>query len=82
MSNAPAGLHDAFDNAIKAQENHVTIARALIKQALAMLRRAEQPDSKFSAEDIVKVTAALEKGSKMETRANAELIKLIKEKPR
>lgn len=82
MSNAPAGLHEAFDNAIKAQENHVKIARALINQAVALLRRAEQPESKFSAEDVVKVTAALEKGSKMETRANAELIKLMKEKPR
>lgn len=84
MSNIPEGLSDSFATAIAAQKDHVSIARALINQAVAILRRNQSADdkAKLSVDDLAKATACLEKGTKMETRANAEIIKLTKEKPR
>jgi hypothetical protein len=77
MSNIPEGLTERFDAAIDAQKNHIRIARALVSQAVDLIKAG-----KLDVDDLTKATAALEKGTKMETRANSELIKLTKERPR
>lgn len=77
MSNIPKDLPERFDSAIDAQKNHIRIARALISQAVSLINAG-----KLDVDELTKATAALEKGTKMETRANAELIKLTKERPR
>lgn len=82
MTNVPAGLTDRFDEAIEAQKKHITVARALISRALSLINRAEAGDKSISVDDLMKATACLEKGTKMETRANEVLIKLTKERPR
>jgi hypothetical protein len=81
MSNIPEGLSDRFAAAIEAQTKHITVARVLINQALKILNSSDAKQA-LDVDDLVKATACLEKGTKMETRANAELIKLTKEKPR
>jgi hypothetical protein len=77
MSNIPKDLPERFDAAIEAQQNHIRIARALVSQAVALIKGGT-----LDVDDLTKATAALEKGTKMETRANSELIKLTKERPR
>lgn len=78
-TNAPAGLSEQYDKAYDAQRNHKLIAGALIKQALDILQSNK---AKLSVEDLMKATAALDRGTKMETRADSEMIKLTKERPR
>lgn len=79
MPSIPDGLVGCYDEAIDAQRNHLKIAKALINRGIALLKTDAE---KLTVDDLAKAAAAIEKGTRMETRANEELIKLHKEKPR
>src|SRR5690606_15970957 len=65
----------AHEEAIKAQRNHLLIAKSLINQAIR-LQQSNDPDA------IAKAASLYDTGTKMESRANKEIIELIRNRPR
>lgn len=69
-------IMEAVDEAIRIQSEHISIARGLINRWLPVVRNKDsKPD------ELEQATAMLDKATKMETRARAEVIKLTKERP-
>lgn len=75
---APDGLHDAFEESLEAQKNHLKIARSLIAKGLALL----QKDKDLDVDELAKAAGAIDRGTKMETRAHEEIRKLLRTRPR
>ncbi len=63
------------EEAIKAQRNHLLIAKSLINRAIRLQQSA-------APEAIAKAAALYDTGTKMESRANKEIIELIRNRPR
>lgn len=75
---APDGLHDAFEESLEAQRNHLKIARSLIARGLKLLEKSNDLD----VDELAKAAGAIDRGTKMETRANEEIRKLLRTRPR
>lgn len=78
MSNAKAGapeeLIKAYEEALQAERNHVVIGRSMIAQAMKLMK--DDPSA------IAKAGTLYDTGTKIESRANANIIELIKDRPR
>jgi hypothetical protein len=73
----PDGLAEAFDQSIEAQQTHLKIARSLIAKGLTLMNATS-----LDVDDLAKAAGAIDRGTKMETRANEELRKLLRDRPR
>lgn len=72
----PEGLEQAYKEAIEAEHKHKQIAQAMIAAAVGVIKSKD-----IDVDGLVKATASLDKGTRMQTRANEQIIKLLRNKP-
>lgn len=76
-SKSPSGLEEAYNSSIAAQEKHLTIARGLIASGLRLLNSGD-----LDVDALTKAATTIERGTRMETKANDQILKLTRMKPR